>query len=204
MEFAPGGSTRLPTPPRIHRGTRTRLTARRLTASMPVSRAPCRILWRGALARLLSLTPHRPRSDSIHPPHRDRHRRPKHLHGAPSPCAPRLPRDAVGSFFTSHIRGARTGGPGGSYGGVWPRYGPLQPVFTEKPGVYFWQTSGGHHIGAHRFYWFGWQGICPGDMYEPPRSDEPAAVARTLDVTAQGKAIPALVQRPSPRVGFMK
>ena len=36
----------------------------------------------------------------------------------PSPCAPRLPRDALGSLSTPHMRGSRTGGSRGSYGGV--------------------------------------------------------------------------------------
>ena len=33
----------------------------------------------------------------------------------PSPCAPRLPRDALGSLSTPHMRGPRTGGARGSY-----------------------------------------------------------------------------------------
>ena len=36
----------------------------------------------------------------------------------PSPRAPRLPRDALGSLSTPHMLGTRTGGPRGSYGGV--------------------------------------------------------------------------------------
>ena len=36
----------------------------------------------------------------------------------PSPRAPRLPRDALGSLSTTHMRGTRAGWARGSYGGV--------------------------------------------------------------------------------------